>query len=263
MLLNLNLVWAVVIRHLYHFKHSLDRLSDSFYWPAINLIIWGLTFSYVAKTAGNVPGLVTVILSAEILFMTVWRGQYEITVNLLEELWNQNIINIFASPLRVREWIVAVFILGFLKLSLSISFAIILAYFLYHVNIFGLGFYLIPFMASLLVAGWGYGLIVASLIVYFGIRIQGFAWMGVFLLVPLSGVYYPISTLPFWAQKLSAFIPMTYVFEGMRAVLSRRTFDWANLLKSFVLDVVLLIIGVSIFLFMFNKSKEKGLQRLE
>lgn len=263
MLLNLNLVWAMVMRHMYHFRHSMDRLSDSFYWPAIDLIIWGLTFSYIVNAGGNIPGLVSIILSAQILFMTVWRGQYEITVNLLEELWNQNIVNIFSSPLRVREWIVAVFILSLVKLSLSITFATIMAYFLYNLNIFRLGFYLIPFMASLLVAGWGYGLIVAAFIVYFGIRIQGIAWMGVFLIVPLSGVYYPVSTMPFWAQKLSIFVPMSYVFEGMRSVLMKGILDWNSLIKSFALDIVLLAIGVSFFVFMFNKSKEKGLQRLE
>ena len=172
MLLNLNLVWAVVVRHLYHFRHSLDRLSDAFYWPAINLLIWGLTFTYVTKAGVNVPDLVTVILSAEILFMTVWRGQYEITANLLEEMWNQNIVNFFSSPLRVREWITAVFILGSIKLLISISFAVFLAYFLYHVNIFKLGYYIIPFMISLLISGWGFGLIIASFIVYWGMRIQ-------------------------------------------------------------------------------------------
>lgn len=264
MLLNLNLVWAVVVRHLYHFRHSLDRLSDSFYWPAVNIILWGFTFQYVTQIGGNnLPDLLTVILAAEILFMTVWRGQYEITANLLEEMWNQNIVNFFSSPLRIREWMMAVFILGFIKLVISMSFAIILAYLLYNLNLYKLGYYFIPFMVSLLVAGWGFGLIIAALIVYYGMRIQAIAWMGVFVVVPFSGVYYSISTLPEWAQKVAAITPMSYVFEGMRDVILNGTFDWINFTKSLILDAVLLVIGVAFFLFMFKKSKEKGLQRLE
>lgn len=263
MLLNWNLVLAVVVRHLYHFRHSLDRFSDAFYWPAMDIFIWGFTFSYVAKTGTNFPELVSVMLTAVILFIVVWRSQYEITVNLLEEMWNQNIVNLFSSPLRVREWIVAVFILGFMKLFLSVTFAALLAYILYGVNIFRLGYQFMPFVFSLLIIGWAYGLVIASFIVYYGMRIQAIAWMGVYLFVPISGVYYAVATLPDWAQKVSVIMPMRYVFEGMRSVLLTGTLDWSGLIKSLILGVISLIIGIALFLFMFNKSKERGLQKLE
>src|SRR3989344_4097885 len=152
--MNWNAVNGIVFRHLYNFKHSWDRLSDAFYWPAMDIFLWGFTSVYITKQSGSIPGIAVILLSGLILWQIVWRSQYEITVNLLEEMWNQNLANLFASPLRVREWLAGVFILGILKMFMSLSFAVVLAYVAYKANIFLLGFYLIPFMANLLITGW-------------------------------------------------------------------------------------------------------------
>ncbi|KKS41890.1 MAG: ABC-2 type transporter, partial [Candidatus Gottesmanbacteria bacterium GW2011_GWA2_42_16] len=34
--INWTRVWGVVIRHLYNFKHTYDRIVDAFYWPALD-----------------------------------------------------------------------------------------------------------------------------------------------------------------------------------------------------------------------------------
>lgn len=261
--MNWNAVNAIVFRHLYNFKHSWDRLSDAFYWPAMDIFLWGFTSVYITKQSGSIPGIAVILLSGLILWQIVWRSQYEITVNLLEEMWNQNLANLFASPLRVREWLAGVFILGILKMFMSLSFAVALAYVAYKTNIFLLGFYLIPFMANLLITGWAVGLIVAGLIVLYGMRIQTLAWTGIFLLAPFSAVYYPISTLPDWAQKIAAFIPTSYIFEGMRSIIVNGELAPGMLLKSFLLNCLFLVLGLVLFNYMFTKSKTKGLARLE
>ncbi len=42
-----------------------------------------------------------------------------------------------------------------------------------------------------------------------------------FLLLPLTCVYYPVSILPGWLQAIAWILPPTYVFEGMRALADR------------------------------------------
>lgn len=261
--MNWNIVWAIVIRHLYNFKHSWDRITDAFYWPAIDIILWGFASVAIAQRSSSLSNIVIVLLSGIILWMIVWRGQYEITVNLLEEMWNQNMVNLFASPLRIREWITGVFIVGIIKMSFTVCFAIILALLVYHVNLFSLGLYLIPFMISLLITGWASGMLVAALIVYFGTRIQTLAWSGVAIITPFSGVFYPISTLPEWAQKVSAFLPTSYIFEGMRSIIINGSFSWSAFWISFVLNFVYIIIGILLFVFMFEQSRKKGFARLD
>ena len=45
------------------------------------------------------------------------------------------------------------------------------------------------------------------------------AWVAIFAVAPVSGIYYPIATLPGWLQPVAWVLPSSYVFEGMRAVL--------------------------------------------
>ncbi len=261
--MNWSAVKGVVFRHLYNFRHSLDRSVDVFYWPAMDIFLWGFTSVSITKYAGAIPQIVVVLLTGLVLWMVVWRGQYEITVNLLEEMWNQNLVNLFASPLRVREWMTGVFVLGVLKMLIGIPFAIFLSYAFYKANVFNLGFFLIPFMISLLLTGWAFGLIVSGFIIQWGYKIQNLAWSGIFLIAPFSGIYYPISTLPSWAQRISSVLPTSYIFEGMRLIILEGRFPWDNLVKSFSLNLLFLIFGVLFFVKMFEKSKDKGLARLE
>lgn len=258
-----NLVWAIVIRHMYNFKHTLDRSTDVFFWPAMDIILWGFTTLYISQEVTGLPYIITTVLSGLILWMTVWRGQYEITVNLLEEMWNQNMINIFASPIKLKEWIAGVFLLGIIKMFFTLTFATLVAVIVYKAQIFSLGFYLIPFLGNLLLTGWGFGILVAAVIIRYGTKIQTLAWSGVSLISPFSGVFYPISVLPDWAQKISAFLPTSYIFEGMRIIILKGTLPLDYLLKAFLLNIFILSFGLIFFNYMFKKSKEDGLSRLE
>ncbi|KKS80401.1 MAG: hypothetical protein UV54_C0007G0010 [Candidatus Beckwithbacteria bacterium GW2011_GWA2_43_10] len=261
------MVWArvkaVVWRHLYNFRHSLDRLADSFYWPAIDIFIWGLTSVYIREATVEIPNIVILLMTGLVFWMIVWRGQYEITVNLLEEMWNSNLVNLFTTPLTVYEWMIGVVVLGIAKMIITISFAGILVYLLYAVNIFKFGWLILPFMALLLIFGWSVGFIVAGLIVRFGMRIQTLAWTGIYLLAPFSAIYYPVANLPSWAQTIARWTPTSYVFEGMRSVIFTGTMDQAGLIKSVGLTIVFFLSAIGFFLFCFNQSRKTGLARLE
>lgn len=253
---------AIIIRHLYNLRHNYDRLADSFYWPAMNIILWGLTSVYVKNNSQNFPFIVTALLTGVIFWLIIWRAQYEITLNLLTEVWDRNLVNIFGSPLKLSEWITATLILGLIKMLISVLFSILLAFLFYQINIFSFGFILIPFIISLLMTGWWAGFIVGGLIIRFGAKIQTLGWTGVAVLTPFSAVYYTVSTLPSWAQKISLFTPSSYIFEGMREALFTGELSYDKLLISFFLNIVYLIISIWFFVFMFKKSRKLGLGRL-
>ena len=60
------------------------------------------------------------MLTGVVFWQVVWRANYEISVNLLEEFWNQNLVNLFATPLNVWEWSVSLVVLGLLKNVLTL-----------------------------------------------------------------------------------------------------------------------------------------------
>ena len=260
--MKLNRIIAINLRYFYLLRRSYDRLSDVFYWPAIDLFIWGLTSSFFTSLAPKIPNIILMILSGQMLWIIVWRGQYEITVNLLEDLWNKNLINIFVAPLSFSEWVVSLLLHGVMKAMLSFSFAVLFVYFLYKVKIFILGFYLLPFMLLLIMTGWCIGFFVAGLILRFGTKVQTLAWTFGWLFGPFSAIYYPVSILPVWAQKIAIFIPSSYVFEGMREVVNKGHLDSNKVLTSFLLNLFYLCFSLVFLRKSFDKALEKGLVKV-
>jgi ABC-2 type transport system permease protein len=256
-------IWAVILRHLYNLRHSWEELSDSFYWPAMDLIIWGLTSQYFQKSSSLTSHLVLILLTGLIFWQVIWRSQYEITVSLLNELWNKNLVNLFTSPLTINEWMLAVLSLGIIKMFLTLSFSLTLVWIFYSINLLKFGFMLVPFFALLLISGWWVGLVVASLIFRVGRQAQTLAWAGVYLLAPFSAVYYPVSSLPVWAQKISMFIPTSYIFEGMRQILLTGVIPWRNFIISLFLNIFYLLLAMMFLRSSFYKAKEEGLAKLD
>lgn len=252
----------MIIRYTTNMRHSFDRLSDMFYWPLMDLVLWGLTGLYFAKLNTGNPNSVDIILTGVIFWLVIWRGQYEINLNLLAELWDRNLVNIFVTPLKLSEWILSLLIFGLLKMLVSLVFVAMLAFILYKYNIFMYGFFIIPVTISLLLTGWTIGFIIAGVLIRFGQKIQTLAWIGGAFLAPFSAIYYPLSILPNWVQKVALFIPSSYMFEGMRRFIATGNIPSETFLISFALNIVYLVLSVWFFVSMFNKSKRLGLGRL-
>lgn len=251
-------IFAVVLRYMYYMIHSIDRLSDMFYWPTVDLLLWGITSLYIKNHAQNVPNIVLMIVSGILLWIIIWRGQYEITVNFLEELWNRNLVNLFVSPLKLSEWIVAVGIIGILKMLISLTFASAMAFLLYRANFLYYGWYLIPFGVSLMLTGWAVGFFITGIILRYGSKVQTLAWTAIMLISPFSAVYYPLSVLPDWAQKIAKFIPTSYVFENSRLFLFKGSVNWTDLWISYGLNMVYISLALIFFYRSFAKAKERG-----
>jgi ABC-2 type transport system permease protein len=69
----------MVIRHLYMFPRTLERWSESIYWPVLDLVLWGLTTRWVETARGGVSHLALAVLTAVVFWQVVWRAKYEIS----------------------------------------------------------------------------------------------------------------------------------------------------------------------------------------
>ncbi|MSQ19313.1 MAG: ABC transporter permease [Betaproteobacteria bacterium] len=251
-------VAAMVLRHTYLMRKSWIRIIETAYWPTMNMIMWGFIAQYFATTSSviaQVPGmLVTALLLWEVLF----RGQLGFALAFLEELYARNLGHLFVSPLRPYELVISMIVVSFIRTAIGVGAAIILAYVLYATSIFDLGFLLLAFFVNLLVTGWAVGLMVAALIMRYGLAAENLAWGLIFVAAPISGVYYPIGTLPEWLQHVAWALPTSHVFEGMRAVLTGGTFMWDGLLHAVWLNIVYMAMGIALFLLSFRAARIRG-----
>ncbi|MEK7617616.1 MAG: ABC transporter permease [Patescibacteria group bacterium] len=256
-------IWGVILRYNYLFKHSLDRQVDAFYWPTVDLVLWGITSTYIASQGPNANLAVLMVVSGIVLWIVLWRGQYEFTVNILEDVWNKNLINMFVSPLKLSEWIAAFSTLGFVKAIISTGFASLIALLLYHIKIFANGLLLLPLLFLLLMTGWWVGLFVGGMIMRFGTKVQNFAWSMVFIIAPFSAVYYPLTALPNWAQKIAFIVPSSYVFEAARQVFVENMLDWNKVIIAFSLNILYLVLALMFFKSSFKKVLDRGLVKFQ
>ena len=249
---------GILIQNFFHLRRSIEDVVDTFFWPSMDVIIWGFLTAYFTGLGGPVAGVITFLMGGLILWNIVWRAQQDISISFLRNIWSKNIINLFSSPLTVWEFIIASMITGFFKILLTLTLVSLLAFFLYSFNIFSLGFYLLPFFVNLIAFAWAIGTIVTGLIIYFGMRIQSFAWSLIVLFNPVSAVFYPISVLPSFLQKIAWFLPTAHIFEGMREVFKNGFMSGEHLVWAVILNIIYIFLACVFFVFMFDRAKEKG-----
>jgi ABC-2 type transport system permease protein len=79
-----------------------------------------------------------------------------------------------------------------------------------------------------------------------------------FILLPLTCVYYPVDILPRWLQYVAWSLPPTYVFEGMRALLLDRAFRADLMVQALALNAVFFAAGVVAFLELLKSARRQG-----
>ncbi|MBI5045090.1 MAG: ABC transporter permease [Candidatus Levybacteria bacterium] len=260
--MKLHRIYAIILRNLYSFKHSYDKMSDAFYWPLLDLLLWGLTSSYINQSSGGQTNILLLVISGIVFWLIFWRAQYEICMGLLDELWNKNMINLFITPLKFWEWVTAWLFMGVAKGAMSFLFASGVAILLYQTNVFTYGFTLIPYMLLLLLSGWWVGFLITSILMRFGSKVQTLAWSMPWVFAPFSAIYYPVSSLPQWAQNVAHFLPTSYVFEGMREVLKTGHFNTQNFLFALLLNCIYLALALITIRFSFARVLKNGITKL-
>ena len=137
--------------------------------------------------------------------------------------------------------------------------ATILAGSFFGFSVYSLGLPLAGFFANLLIMGWAVGLVVSGIVLRWGLGAESLAWVALFALAPISGIYYPIEVLPNWLQPVSLALPSAHVFEGMRAILIQDNFRIDLMVNALLLNFVFLIGGAGVFLASFRAARVRGL----
>lgn len=252
-------VGALMLRHLYIMRGSLPRVLEMVYWPALDMILWGLTSRFLAESSAWVAQMGGVLVAGVLLWNVMFRGNLGIALSFMEEVWSRNLGHLAVSPLRPHEMVAGMMAMSLIRTMIGVMPAILIAIPLYHFSLFDLGLPLLAFWVNLMVCGWAIGLGVSALVLRFGQGVESLAWVLIFAVVPVSAVYYPVSTLPVWLQWVAWSLPPAYIFEGMRAVLAGQGFRLDLLFPAMGLNVLYLGVAAGIFLYTHRVARERGL----
>jgi ABC-2 type transport system permease protein len=255
---SLRRIAAMMLRHFYVLRGSWPRLLELAYWPTMQMLIWGFMSQFLATNSSWVAQAFGVLLAAVLLWDTLFRGQIGFALSFLEEMWARNLGNLFVSPLRPYEHLLSMMVMSMIRTLIGVLPAALLAIVFYDYSIFSLGLPLIAFFFNLMMLSWGIGMIVIALILRFGLGAENLAWFVIFMIAPVSAVYYPVTVLPEWLQPVAWSLPSTYVFEGMRAILFTGQFSHALFFGALALNAVYLAVGAAIYFYAFHRARQRG-----
>jgi ABC-2 type transport system permease protein len=252
-------VGAMILRYWYLLRSSWPRFIDLVYWPTVQMITWGFLQFYIMQNAG---GLFVraggTFIGAVLLWDILFRGQLGFSISFMEEMWARNIGNLMMSPLRPFEFISALMVMSIVRLSVGVIPVTVLAIAFFGFNLYGLGLALVAFFINLMLTSWAVGIFVTGLVLRNGLGAENLAWSIMFLFMPLTCVYYPVTTLPVWLQPVAWLLPPTYVFEGMRALLIEKVFRPGLMIDALALNAVFFAGGLFAFVKLLQSARRHG-----
>ncbi|MGC8529106.1 MAG: ABC transporter permease [Leptospirillia bacterium] len=249
---------GILYRQVVLYRRSLPRWMEIFYWPLLDLLVWGFLTLYLKKIPSFLPSAVVSLLGALLLWDMLYRAQQGISVMFLEEIWSRNLIHLLVSPVTPYHIVLGAILSSFAKVLLSSTVAATLAYFLFSFKIFSLGLDLIFFVGALLAMGWSLGIMTTAVILRFGQEAEVLAWGVIFLFQPFSAVFNPVGVLPPFAAAISRVVPASYVFEGMRSLLSGGTLPVRDLVMAYLLDAVYMAGAIFLYSRVIARARRKG-----
>lgn len=255
---SLRRVAAMILRYWYLLRSSWPRLLELIYWPAVQMLMWGFLQLYITQQTSVVALAGGTFIGAVLLWDILFRGQLGFSVSFLEEMWARNMGNLMISPLRPAEFVSALMVMSIVRLAIGMVPVSLLAIVFFGFNLYGLGLALAAFFANLILTSWAIGIFVSGIVLRNGLGAESLAWTIMFLFLPLTSVYYPVSILPAWMQPISWLLPPTYVFEGMRALLIDHVFRADLMLMALVLNAVWFAAAVAAFMKLLESARSQG-----
>jgi len=255
---SLRRIRSMVRRHWYLIRSSGPRTAELIFWPLVSMLMWGFLQSHLAHTTSLAAKAAGLFVGGVLLWDILVRSQLGFSVAFLEEIWSRNLGHLMMSPLRPGELIASLMVVSLMKLIVAMVPVAILAYIFFGFNLLGLGIAFAAFFANLVIMSWALGLVSTGAVLRWGMGAESIAWLIVFLLLPISCVYYPVSTLPAWLQPAALALPSTYVFEGLRGLVLEQTFHGDFMLRALLLNLVYVSAAFVLFRALLESARRNG-----
>ena len=250
---------SVVLRHAYEVRRNANHITYMVYWPVVNILVWGFFTLYLRHGDALKPSVLSCLLGAVILWGLFNAFQRDMAVGFLEELWSRNLVSLFASPLSVSEYVTGLIIVTVAKAMIGLLVGVSLAWLFYHYDMFPMLPTLLPFILNLILFALTMGIVVTGLIFRFTSKFQAMAWSLAGILMPLSCVFYPLSSLPSCLRPMASILPTTHSFEGMREAIEKGAFSVADFRSGLALNLIYFLLAILFFRWMFESARSRGL----
>ncbi len=205
--------WAFAHRNVIMARRNVFFVFELTFWPGVAMLSHGLLTRFLALDAR----MTAFILVGTVALSTIQVCQLDVAYAVLFDIWSKSMKHQFLTPIGIRHMAIGSWLVGVARGVTVFVLMAMIGTWAFRFDFMGGGpgsltlFLLGCFLCSLII-----GLLVCSLVLLFGTRAETSAWAAVNFIVMLSGIYYPVSVLPGWAQGVAAGIPLTYFLDAFR-----------------------------------------------
>lgn len=229
-------ILAIIYRYFSLLFSSPNRVMGLYIWSLLDMVLWGFFSTYLGQVTSGFNAI-SVLLGAVLLSNFFSRVMLNINMTFFEDMWSRNFLNMFASPLRISEYLTGLICCGTLTGLFGLLLAFGSAAIIFGFSPFVYGATLIPLIFILYLFGIALGIFGCAIVLSRGPASEWFIWPIPAIITPFVGVYYPVETLPHWMQSVASILPPSYVFEGIRAILTGNSLPEHSLTLGFALAV--------------------------
>ncbi len=213
-------VGAVVRRHWIVLWRGPHRWFEIAFWPVMDAILWGSLGLYMSTAAGTPNATVVGLLLGGItLFWTLTVVQMTMSMSVMDETNTRNLLNILTTSVTPGEYLLGVAAFGLMKLTMTMTTITVMTTLIYGFALNSLGWNALPIVLLLIVNGWALGFMILGLILRFGPSAEILTWGLNYVLLSVSGVFFPVSALPGGIGDIVRYLPTGLAFEAMRTIL--------------------------------------------
>ena len=250
---------AVALRQIYLMRSSPVRIMPMVAWVAVDIVLWGFIARYLNGVAAAGINFTASLLGAVLFWDFFTRVMQGVTMAFFEDIWSRNLINVFASPMLISEYLAGLVLTGVTTSLIGLIVMLIIASAVFGLHFAALGILLLPFLLVLFLFGIALGVLASAMVLRLGPASEWLVWPIPALLSPFVGVFYPLSTLPGWMRGIGHGLPPSYVFEAMRAVVAGGSFDSATLFMSVALAALYVLLACLLFAAVHRYTVRSGL----
>ncbi|MDD5618563.1 MAG: ABC transporter permease [Candidatus Omnitrophica bacterium] len=251
-------IFAIVLRQFYLIRGSFSRVFPLFVWAAVDMVLWGFLTKYLNSFVSAEFNFVPALLGAVLLWDFFIRIMQGVTMAFFEDVWSRNFLNIFATPLLISEYVSGLIFSSIATSAIGFIVMLLIAG-IFNLSLLAYGFMVFPFLLVLFLFGISLGIFGSALVLHLGPAAEWFIWPIPALVSPFVGVLYPVSTLPHWMQFISRFLPPSYVFEGLRAIVSGGQASMAALALAGCLAIGYIFLSYWFFTRIYQNALRTGL----
>lgn len=256
--MNIRRIYAILYRQICLLRGSLARIVPIFTWPLIDIVLWGFITKYLSSISAPGTFFISTLLGAMLMWNMFIRVMHGLGISFLEDVWQRNFFNVFASPIRLGEYLTGLTLTAIMTSLMTLCAMVLMAALAFDLDAAAYALQAAPFLLMMYIFAFALGIAAIGMVLHIGPAAEWFMWPLPAVLSPFAGIFYPLSILPAWMQVIGHGIPVSYAFEGLRAVMAGGSAPADLLITGFALSFFYLALSCGLFGLIYRKAVDSG-----